>query len=68
MHVRCTFCRHSFNLTRDFMVEAVSEAKEKRMKYVQVECLNCRKQIKVPVSQMKRYVPESKKPADEDAS
>jgi hypothetical protein len=50
------------------MVEAVTEAKEKRMKYVQVECLNCRKQIKIPVSQMKRYVPESEKPADEDAS
>lgn len=50
------------------MVEAVSEAKEKRMKYVQVECLNCRKQIKVSAAQMKRYVPESKKLADEEAS
>ncbi len=68
MHVRCTFCRHSFNLTRDFMVGAVAEANEKRMKYVQVECLNCRKQIKVPVAQMKRYVPEPNNPADVDAS
>jgi len=50
------------------MVGAVSEANEKRMKYVQVECLNCRKQIKVPVAQMKRYVPEPKNPADVDAS
>lgn len=57
MNVRCSYCRHSFNLNRDFMVQAVAEATEQRHKYVNVECINCRKQIKVPVSQMQRYLP-----------
>jgi hypothetical protein len=57
MHVRCTFCRHSFNLSRDYVVDAVEKAAEKRHKFHGVECLNCRKVIKVAVMQMKRYVP-----------
>jgi hypothetical protein len=66
MHVRCSYCRHSFNLSRDYMIEAVAEATEKRQKYHAVECINCRKLIKVPIAQMKRYVPES--PAQVDTS
>jgi DNA-directed RNA polymerase subunit RPC12/RpoP len=58
MHVRCNYCRHSFNLSRDYMVQAIKEAREKRQKYAAVECLNCRKLIKVPIAQMQRYVPE----------
>lgn len=57
MHIRCSYCRHSFNLSRDYLSQAVAEAAEKKRKYAPVECLNCRKLIKVPVSQMKRYVP-----------
>ncbi len=58
MHVRCSYCRHSFNLSRDFMEIAVTTAKEKRQKYYAVECINCRKQIKVPIAQMQRYLPK----------
>lgn len=58
MHVRCSYCRHTFNLTRDYLVQAVAESAEKRQKYHVVECINCRKKIKVPLAQMKRYVPE----------
>lgn len=57
MHVRCNYCRHSFNLSRDYMLQALEEADEKRQKYVGVECINCRKLIKVPVAQMRRYAP-----------
>jgi len=59
MHIRCSYCRHSFNLSRDYLAQAVAEADENRKKYASVECIKCRKQIKVPVSQMKRYVPAS---------
>lgn len=70
MNVRCPYCRHSFNLSRDYLVQAVAEAEEKRQKYDSVECLNCRKQIKVPISQMKRFVPpptESEEEATDQA-
>jgi hypothetical protein len=58
MNVRCNYCRQSFNLSRDYLVDAVAEAAEKGQKYHTVECINCRKAIKVPLAQMKRYVPE----------
>ena len=67
MHVRCSYCRHSFNLSRDYMIEAVADATEKRQKYYAVECINCRKLIKVPIAQMKRYVPDSPTKADTPA-
>jgi hypothetical protein len=64
MNIRCSYCRHTFNLTKDYVAMAVAKATDKGQKYHSLECINCRKQIKVPVSQMKRYVPE---PAEEDS-
>lgn len=58
MHIRCSYCRHSFTLTRDYIALAVAEADENRKKYASIECIKCRKQIKVPVAQMRRYVPQ----------
>ena len=58
MNVRCNYCRQSFNLSRDYLVDALAKATEKKQKYHTVECINCRKVIKVPVVQMKRYAPE----------
>ncbi|MCP5097670.1 MAG: hypothetical protein GY943_19155 [Chloroflexi bacterium] len=60
MHVRCTFCRQSFNLGRDYVVDAVAKATEKKHKFHQVECISCRKMIKIPVVQMKRFAPRPK--------
>ena len=57
MNVHCPFCRHSFNLTRDYLEYAVAEAAEKRQKYHAVECVSCRKTIKVSIKQMKRFIP-----------
>jgi DNA-directed RNA polymerase subunit RPC12/RpoP len=57
MHVRCSYCRHSFNLGRDYLAEAVAESLEKRQKYHGIECPNCRKLIKVPLKQMQRFAP-----------
>ncbi|MFN2190631.1 MAG: hypothetical protein ACK2T3_17865 [Candidatus Promineifilaceae bacterium] len=62
MNVRCSYCRHSFTLSRDYIAMAVAEADEHRQKYTSIECINCRKHIKVPVSQMRRFVP----PTDEE--
>ncbi|MBK7896415.1 MAG: hypothetical protein WAS33_05900 [Candidatus Promineifilaceae bacterium] len=58
MNVRCNYCRQSFNLGRDYLVDAVAKAAEQKLKHHSVECINCRKMIKVPVAQMKRFVPE----------
>ncbi|MBK8985530.1 MAG: hypothetical protein IPM39_05525 [Chloroflexi bacterium] len=64
MNVHCSYCRHSFTLSREYMTQAVAEAAEARQKYHAIECPNCRKTNKVSISQMKRFVP---KPAPADA-
>jgi hypothetical protein len=46
------------------MAQAVAEATEKHQKYHSLECINCRKQIKVPIAQMKHYLPA---PVDDDS-
>jgi hypothetical protein len=56
MHIRCSYCNQSFNLSREFVTEALAKAEEKGQKYYGVECINCRKLIKVPVAQMRHYV------------
>lgn len=58
MHVRCSYCNQSFNLNREFVVQAIAEAEDKDQKYYGVECINCRKLIKVPLDQMRRSVPD----------
>ena len=65
MHVRCSYCRHTFNLSKDYIVQALAEADEKGQKYHSLECINCRKQIKVPVSQLKRYAPDATEEEEE---
>jgi hypothetical protein len=62
MNIRCTYCQHTFNLPRDFIAQAVTEAEEKRQKYYGVECINCRKLIKV---QMKRFMPRDQDEQEE---
>ena len=64
MNVRCNYCRQSFNLSRDYLENALAEATDKKQKYHTVECINCRKMIKVPVAQMKRHAPQA---SDEEA-
>jgi hypothetical protein len=58
MHIRCSYCNQSFNLNRDFVAQAIAEAEDKDQKYYGVECINCRKLIKVPLDQMRRAVPD----------
>lgn len=65
MNIHCAYCRHSYNLSREYMVELVNEALAKGQKYQALECPNCRKTNKVSISQMKRFVP---KPAPAETS
>jgi hypothetical protein len=55
MNVRCNYCGQNFNLSHEFIVQAVAEANEKRQKSYAIECFNCRKQIKVSVDRMKPF-------------
>ena len=69
MPIRCSYCSHSFNLSRDYVAAALAEALAQKHKTHAVDCPNCRKHIKVPVTQMKRYAPaasesEPDQPAD----
>lgn len=57
MNVRCQYCNQSFNLSRDYIAQAVRETEEKGQKYHGVECIHCRKLIKVPLVQMRRSLP-----------
>lgn len=67
MNVRCNYCRQSFNLSHDYMVQALAEAEEKGQKYHAVECFKCRKQVKVPVLQIKRALPPVEEETEEVA-
>lgn len=68
MNVRCPYCRHSFNLSRDYMAQALAESSKNKQKYHAVECINCRKVIKVPFSQMRHYVPQGPPAEDEEST
>lgn len=57
MHIRCSYCSQTFNLSRDYMVPAIEKAERKGHKYHAVECINCRKQVKVPLAQMIQQLP-----------
>lgn len=65
MNIRCPYCRASFNLGRDVVIQAVAEATEKKQKHYGVECIKCRKLIKVSVKQMQRYIPRQTEPETE---
>lgn len=67
MHVRCAYCNQSFNLSREFVLDALEKAEAKGQKYYGVECINCRKLIKVPVQQMRHFAgPVADTTGDED--
>lgn len=65
MNIRCNFCGHSFNLSREFITAAVADAQSQKQKSVAVECVNCRKLVKVSARQMQRFVPRTAASEDE---
>ena len=67
MNVRCSYCNQTFNLTREYVIQALAEAEEKGLKYHGVECFNCRKLVKVPLAQMRHAVPPQETGSEESA-
>lgn len=65
MHVRCSYCNQSFNLSREYVVQALAKTEEKGYKYHGVECINCRKLIKIPVDQLRHAIPEEEEDVEE---
>ncbi len=57
MQVRCYRCGTSFELGPAAMQAAVAAAAEKHARIHVVECPKCRQAIKVPVDQIRRFVP-----------
>jgi hypothetical protein len=59
MQVNCPLCPATFNLSVDFMIDAVAQADKRNHKFYQVECPRCRKTVKVDVAKMRGAIPEA---------
>ncbi len=57
MQVRCQRCGFMFTLSREALAAALAEIEETPTRHYNVECPKCRRQIKVPVKQMRRFQP-----------
>lgn len=64
MNVRCTYCRQSFNLNQEYITQLLHTADEAKHKNVTLDCINCRKKIKISAEQMRRYLPADTPEAD----
>lgn len=58
MQVRCQRCHHMFTMSRDELQIAAEEISKTKVKHYNVECPKCRRQVKVPVKSMKRFLPK----------
>lgn len=58
MQVRCYRCGTSFEFGRPAMEAAVASAEESHAKVYVVECVRCRQAIKVPIAQIRRFLPQ----------
>lgn len=58
MQVRCQRCGYMYTMSRDALTTALEEIKQTRAKHYNVECPKCRRQIKVPVRSLKRFLPQ----------
>jgi DNA-directed RNA polymerase subunit RPC12/RpoP len=70
MNIRCNYCRQSFNLGQEYVTQLVREADEAKQKNAVVDCIHCRKRIKVSVKLMRRFAApiEESAPVEEAAS
>ncbi len=57
MQVRCQRCRFMFTLSREALAAALEEIEKTSAKHYNVECPKCRRQIKVPVREIRRFQP-----------
>jgi phage terminase large subunit GpA-like protein len=62
LNAKCFHCGKSFALDMDLAAAWLEEHKEERPKHYPAQCHFCRRVIKMPVKQLRRYLP-----AKEDA-
>lgn len=59
MQVRCQRCGYMFTLGRAALTLALQEVERMQAKHYGVECPKCRRQIKIPVKEIARALPQS---------
>jgi len=57
MQVRCQRCGYMLTLSREAVAAALEEVKQTQAKHYNVDCPKCRRQIKVPVKDIRRSSP-----------
>lgn len=57
MQARCQRCRFMFTLSREALTAALEEIEKSPAKHYNVECPKCRRQIKIPVKEIRRFQP-----------
>ncbi|HHS97818.1 MAG TPA: hypothetical protein ENK08_07965 [Chloroflexi bacterium] len=57
--VRCQRCGHMFSLSREAVIAALEELREKDLEYYTFECPRCRHVVKVPRADLERMAPRS---------
>ena len=62
-NVKCFRCGKSFALDMDVVAAWLQEHKEERPKHYSAHCHFCRRVIKVPVKQLRRFLPATEEPS-----
>jgi phage terminase large subunit GpA-like protein len=57
LNAKCFHCGKSFALDMDLAAAWLEEHKEERPKHYPAQCHFCRRVIKMPVKQLRRYLP-----------
>ena len=57
MQVRCQRCGFMLTLSHAALVAALEDLDQTQAKHYNVECSKCRRQIKVPAKDIKRFRP-----------
>jgi len=57
MQVRCQRCGYMFTLSREIVAAALEEVAQTQAKHYAVDCPKCRRQVKVPVTELQRGHP-----------
>jgi DNA-directed RNA polymerase subunit RPC12/RpoP len=57
MQVRCQRCSFMFTLSHETLLAALEEVEKTPAKHYNIECPKCRRQIKVPAKEIRRFQP-----------
>lgn len=57
MNVRCPNCRANFTISTEYLTAAYEKSTKKKHKYHAVDCIRCRKQVKLPLKEMAKFLP-----------